>query len=157
MTVGEYGHGYRQEQAMYTCSCSCTRTCTCRLWLGPGCTGACGMEGVPREEVWAGQGWRLPSTEHTHASKAWQASLANKFLGTWAGWGPSKREGEYSVYSQATDDLPRSSPGCSLLTAPFVCRVTAHVEMHMARCCKTGDFSPGGVLFPGPKNDAAVA
>lgn len=37
-----------------------------------------------------------------------------------------------------------------------VCGGTAHVDMYIVRCCQTGDFSPGGVLFPGPKNDAAV-
>lgn len=147
---------------MYTCSCSCTRTCTLHLqalvgpgldwglWDGGGPLGRrCGPVKVGDHQV------RSTHTQAKPGKRAWQTNSWE--LGR-AGVPQSEREREYSVYCQATDDLPRSSPGCSLLTASFVCRVTAHVEMHTWRgVAKRAILAPGGVLFPGPKNDAAMA
>lgn len=88
---------------MYTCSCSCTRTAPAPAgsgWARAG-LGPVGWRGSPREEVWAGQGWRLPSTEHTHASRAWQASLASKVLRNLIGPG-SLRESVFLPWQQIT-------------------------------------------------------
>lgn len=97
---------------MYTCSC--TRTCTCRLWLGPGWTGACGMEGGPLGRrcgsVKVGD-YQVRST-HTQAEPGEQKP-GKQVLEEFDRAGVPQRE---RISSQATSNLPSRSPGCSLLT-----------------------------------------
>lgn len=122
------GHG---QQAMHTCTCSCTRTC--RLWLGPRWAARLGPVG------WRGALGRRcgPAKVGDYGAHA-QAGLAkNMFMGT-----------------KATDEPSTRGPGCGLLTAsPAGAR-------HMSRCVSRGVATRSILaqgLFPGPKNDAAVA
>lgn len=85
---------------------------------------------------------------HTQAS--WASQPGKHALGDLGGLGSLKRK-----TSQATNNLPTTRrPGCSLLTA------SSAGPRHMSRCtlrcvAKRAILAQG--LFPGPKNDAAVA